>query len=215
MRKWIPVLLIAVATIASVAIYSKLPERIPTHWNMSGEIDGWSSRFWGAWMMPLMMAVIWPVMRLIPHIDPHRANYAKFSGMYEALIIATMAFMLAMHLLLLAAATGSRIPMSRIVIGTVGAFFVVIGVLLPRAHPNWFVGIRTPWTLSSDLAWERTHKVGGLLFIATGTLTMLTTLLAPKQAMWVLLVSGTAMMVFLFVYSYVVWKKDGERHSAA
>ncbi|MDO8501754.1 MAG: DUF1648 domain-containing protein [Gemmatimonadaceae bacterium] len=215
MRKWIPVLLIAVATIASVAIYSKLPERIPTHWNMSGEIDGWSSRFWGAWMMPLMMAVIWPVMRLIPHIDPHRANYAKFRGMYEALIIATMAFMLAMHLLLLAAATGSHIPISRIVIGAVGAFFVVIGVLLPHAHPNWFVGIRTPWTLSSDLAWERTHKVGGLLFIATGTLTMLTTLLAPKQAMWVLLVSGTAMMVFLFVYSYVVWKKDGERHSAA
>lgn len=213
MRKWIPVLLIAAATIVSAAIYSRLPERIPTHWNMSGEIDGWSSRFWGAWMMPLMMAVIWPVMRLIPHIDPRRVNYVKFSGMYEALIIATMAFMLAMHLLLLAAATGSRVPVSRTVIGAIGAFFVVIGVLLPRAHPNWFVGIRTPWTLSSDLAWERTHKVGGLLFIATGALTMLTTLLAPKQAVWVLLVSGTAMMVFLFVYSYVVWKQGGEKRS--
>jgi uncharacterized membrane protein len=213
MRKWIPPVIVVIAVIASIVVYPALPERMPTHWNMSGQPDGWSSRLWGAWMIPLLMSVIWLIMRALPHIDPRRANYAKFAGMYDALIIATMVFMLGAHVLVLVAAQGTPVAMGRIIIAGVGAFFIVTGVLLPRVHPNWFIGIRTPWTLSSNRSWEKTHKAGGPLFVLAGAMTLAFSAVAPGAATWVLFVSVTAVVVYLFAYSYLVWKKDPARRT--
>lgn len=214
MRKWIPALLIIAATVATMVVYSRLPERMPTHWNMSGDIDGWSSRLFGAWLIPLIMAAVWFIMRALPHIDPRRANYEKFSGMYEALIILTLVFMLGLHLALLAAATGTQMDLTRIVLASVGAFLGVIGFLLPKAHPNWFFGIRTPWTLTSDIAWERTHKLGGPLFVLIGALTVVTAVVAPQLTVWVLMLSVIGVTFFLFAYSYKAWKEDTHHRSA-
>ena len=208
MRKWIPAILILAAVIATIAVYPRLPDQIPTHWSVSGEVNGWSSRLFGAWMIPLLMAVIWLFMRAIPHIDPRKANYEKFSGMYDALVILILAFMLLMHVLILLSATGTVIRMDRVVMPAVGIFIAIMGVLLPQAHPNWFVGIRTPWTLTSDLSWERTHKVGGTLFIALGLLIVASTFIAPERAIWVLVVATLGVVAFLFIYSYQVWKQD-------
>ena len=208
MRKWIPAILILAAVIATIAVYPRLPEQMPTHWSISGEVNGWSSRLFGAWMMPLIMAVVWLFMRAIPHIDPRKANYEKFSGMYDALVILILTFMLLMHVVILLSATGTVIRMNRVVMPAVGIFIAIMGVLLPRAHPNWFVGFRTPWTLTSDLSWERTHKVGGALFIALGLLIVASTFIAPGRAIWVLVVAALGVVAFLFIYSYQVWKQD-------
>ena len=208
MRKWIPAMLILAAVVASIVVYPRLPEQMPTHWSVSGEVNGWSSRLWGAWMLPLIMAVVWLFMRAIPHIDPRKANYEKFSGMYDALVILILAFMFLMHVMVLLSATGTVIRMDRVVMPAVGIFIAIMGVLLPRAHPNWFVGIRTPWTLTSDLSWERTHRVGGMLFIAFGLLIVASTFIAPDRAIWLLAVTGIAVTAFLFIYSYQVWKRD-------
>jgi uncharacterized membrane protein len=208
MRKWIPAILILAAVIATIAVYPRLPEQIPTHWSVSGEVNGWSNRLWGAWMLPLMMAVIWLFMRAIPHIDPRKANYEKFSGMYDALVILILTFMLLMHVVILLSATGTVIRMNRVVMPAVGIFIAIMGVLLPRAHPNWFVGFRTPWTLTSDLSWERTHRVGGALFIALGVLIVASTFIAPERAIWLLVVAALGVVAFLFIYSYQVWKQD-------
>lgn len=208
MRKWIPAILILAAVIVTIAVYPRLPEQIPTHWSISGEVNGWSNRLFGAWMMPLLMAVIWLFMRAIPHIDPRKANYEKFSGMYDALVILILTFMLLMHVVILLSATGTVIRMDRVVMPVVGVFIAIMGVLLPRAHPNWFVGFRTPWTLTSDLSWERTHKVGGMLFIALGVLIVASTFIAPERAIWLLIVAGLGVVAFLFIYSYQVWKRD-------
>lgn len=208
MRKWIPAILILAAVIATIAVYPRLPDQIPTHWSVSGEVNGWSSRLFGAWMIPLLMAVIWLFMRAIPHIDPRKANYEKFPGMYDALVILILTFMLLMHVLILLSATGTVIRMDRVVMPAVGIFIAIMGVLLPQAHPNWFVGIRTPWTLTSDLSWERTHKVGGTLFIALGLLIVASTFIAPERAIWLLVVAALGVVAFLFIYSYQVWKQD-------
>lgn len=208
MRKWIPAILILAAVIVTIAVYPRLPEQIPTHWSMSGEVNGWSNRLWGAWMLPLIMAVVWLFMRAIPHIDPRKANYEKFSGMYDALVILILAFMLLMHVVVLLSATGNVIRMDRVVMPATGIFIAIMGVLLPRAQPNWFVGFRTPWTLTSDLSWERTHKAGGALFIALGLLIVASTFIAPERAIWLLVVAGLGVVAFLFIYSYQVWKQD-------
>jgi uncharacterized membrane protein len=208
MRKWIPILLIVAAVAASVLYYPKLPETMTTHWSVSGEPNGFSSRLWGAWILPVIMAAVWLIMRAIPHIDPRKANYEKFSGMYDALVILILAFMLAMHIVLLMVATGAPIRMERVVMPSVGVFIAIMGVLIPRAHPNWFVGIRTPWTLTSDLSWERTHKIGGTLFVILGVLMVASSFMAPETAIWILVAAALGIVVFLFAYSYQVWKGD-------
>jgi uncharacterized membrane protein len=211
MKKWIPALLILAALGVSVLYYPQLPDRVATHWGMSGEPNGWSSRLWGAWMLPLLMAVMWVIMRATPHLDPKRANYANFSAVYETLIVATLAFMLGAHILILAAASGQKVNVGRLVMMGIGAFFIVIGVILPRIHPNWFVGIRTPWTLTSDLSWNATHRVGGWLFAVIGAATLVTAGIEPKTATWVLIVGVAAAVLVMFVYSYVVWRDDPSR----
>jgi len=211
MRKWIPVVIVLIAVAASAFMYPQLPERIPTHWNSAGEINGYSSRFWGAWMMPLILAATWLLMKALPHIDPHRDNYAKFAGAYEAIVIAVMLLLLGVHLLVLESAVGRAVSLDRVLPAGIGLLFIVIGAVLPRVHPNWFVGIRTPWTLSSNLSWERTHKVGGYLFIAVGAITVLTAMIAPTLTFRVLFGAALVMVIFLFAYSYSVWRDDPAR----
>lgn len=208
MRKWIPLLLIVAAVAVSIFYYPKLPEQMATHWDASGQPNGFSSRFLGAWLLPLIMAVVWLILRAVPHIDPRRTNYEKFSGMYDALVILILGFMLVMHVVVLMAATGAPIKMERVAMPIVGAFIAIMGLLIPKAHPNWFVGIRTPWTLTSDLSWERTHKIGGPLFVMLGLLMVVTTFIMPEVAIWVLVAAVVGIVIFLFAYSYQVWKED-------
>ena len=208
MRKWIPAVLVVAAVIISIAAYPNLPDQIPTHWGADGQVNGWSSRLWGAWMLPLLMAVIWLLMRAIPHIDPRRANYEKFAGMYDALVILILAFMLLMHGIVIAAATGRNVHMESIMLPAVGVFIAIMGFLIPRAAPNWFVGIRTPWTLTSDESWEKTHRLGGPLFVALGLVMIASGFIAPERAIWILVAATAGIVVFLFVYSYRVWKAD-------
>jgi len=208
MRKWIPLLLVSAAVVASLFYYPRLPESMPTHWNASGEVNGYSNRLWGAWMLPLIMAAVWLILRAVPHIDPRKANYEKFSGMYDALVILILVFMLAMHIVVLMAATGSSIRIDRVAMPMVGAFIAIMGLLIPKAHPNWFVGIRTPWTLTSDLSWERTHRIGGRLFVLLGVLMVASSVIAPETAIWILVAAALSITIFLFAYSYQVWKED-------
>ena len=208
MRKWIPLVLIVAAVIMSIVAYPQLPEQMPTHWSASGDVNGWSSRLWGAWLIPLIMALVWFMMRAIPHVDPRRANYPKFSGMYDWLVILILAFMLVMHAVVLMAAIGIPVRTDRVILPAVGAFIGIMGLMIPQAQPNWFVGIRTPWTLTSDLSWERTHKLGGKLFVALGLLMVVSTFIAPETAIWILVVAAVAITIFLFAYSYQAWKKD-------
>ena len=208
MRKWIPLLLVVTAVAVSIFYYSKLPDQMATHWDASGQPNGYSNRFLGAWLLPLIMAVVWLILRAIPHIDPRRANYEKFSGMYDALVILILGFMLVMHVVVLMAATGAPIRMERVAMPVVGVFIAIMGLLIPKAHPNWFVGIRTPWTLTSDLSWERTHRIGGPLFVVLGLLMVATTFIMPEVAIWVLVVAAVGIVLFLFAYSYQVWKED-------
>lgn len=208
MRKWIPAALIIGAVVISIVAYPDIPERMPTHWGANGEANGWSSRLWGAWMMPLIMAVLWLLLRAIPHIDPRKANYEKFAGMYDAFIILILGFLLVMHGIVIAAATGRDVKMDRIMMPLVGIFIAAIGFLIPRAAPNWFIGIRTPWTLTSDESWVKTHKLGGPLFVALGLLMAASSLIAPEQAIWILVAAAIGIVGFLFIYSYRVWKAD-------
>lgn len=208
MRRWIPLLIVVAAFAASAVVYKRLPETIPTHWDLSGTPNGWRSRLWGAWLMPLLVLMMLAFIWVLPAIDPRGSNYARFGGAFEAIIVSIMLFMLGMHIIMLRAALGYPVAMERTVPFGIGVLLIVVGNLLPRARPNWFVGIRTPWTLSSDRVWEKTHRFGGHLFVAGGILIALTALLRPIWAHVVLVAVVVGGTVGSLIYSYLEWKRE-------
>jgi len=208
MRKWIPLLIVAAAFLASAVVYPRLPATIPTHWDMSGQPNGWSNRVWGAWLIPIFLLGMWALVQVLPRIDPRGSNYAKFGGAFEAIIVAIMLFMLALHIVALRAALGHPMQMQRILPIGVGVLLIVIGNLLPRARPNWFVGIRTPWTLSSDRVWEKTHRFGGRVFVTGGLIITIASLLWVQAAHVVLFVVTILVASSVVIYSYLEWKRE-------
>jgi len=221
MRKWIPLLIVAAAVIASAVVYPRLPERIPTHWELSahpsGTVptpNGWSSRLWGAWALPVFLLGMWALVIILPKIDPRGSNYAKFGGTFEGIIVSIMLFMLGMHIIILGAALGYPVAMDRVFPVGLGVLFIVIGNLLPRARPNWFVGIRTPWTLSSDRVWEKTHRFGGHVFVVAGILMILSGVVVAAWARTGLSVLIALCAASVVIYSYIEWKREQNPASA-
>jgi uncharacterized membrane protein len=209
MRKLLPIALVAIAFVVSIAAYPSLPDRIVTHWGIDGQPDGWSSRAFGAFLIPVMTLGTLLLMRVLPQLDPRRENYEKFRGTFDTLIVAIIAFLVALHIAVITSALGWPVPVDRVVWLGTAALFVVIGNLLPRARPNWFVGIRTPWTLSSDRVWERTHRVGGRIMVAGGIVIAALGFLSPRAAFWGVVATAVAISLGAIGYSYLLWR--GER----
>jgi uncharacterized membrane protein len=214
MRKWISLLIVVAAFTVSAIVYPRLPATIPTHWDLSGQPNGWSSRLWGAWLIPVFLLGMWALVQVIPKIDPRGSNYAKFGGAFEAIIDTIMLFVLALHIVALRSALGHPVQMQRVLPIGVGVLLIVIGNLLPRARPNWFVGIRTPWTLSSDRVWEKTHRFGGRVFVAGGLLIAIASVLWVSEAHIVLVVVMTLVASSVVVYSYLERKREHPASSA-
>ncbi|HEV8449740.1 MAG TPA: SdpI family protein [Gemmatimonadaceae bacterium] len=208
MRKWYPVLLVAIATIASIVVYPRLPDRVPTHFDIRGNPNAYGPRWVPTVIVPVMILALWGLLRGLPKIDPRRANYAKMQDTYDLVVNLILTMVTTLHLLLLAGTMGSRVPFIRLMPAVVGVFFVAIGNLLPRAKPNWWFGIRTPWTLSNDRVWERTHRVGGYVMTLIGVLAIVSSFFAAEVAFVTFIVVAGAMSLGLIAYSYFVWKHE-------
>ena len=209
MRKWYPILVIGIAFAVTIAVYPQLPERIPTHWNARGEADGFGSRAFGAFITPVVMLLMFGLVSVLPHIDPRKTNYSKFESTYDIVVNLVLTFTLAVQFVILAASLGAEIAVERVIPFGVGALFAILGNVLPRTRSNWMIGIRTPWTLSSDRVWERTHRVGGYLLFGAGIIVMLAALGAPSR----LIAPITMVAIFgatggSFVYSYAAWRQE-------
>lgn len=208
MRRMIRALLVAAAAAASVAAWSRLPERVPIHWGISGEVDRYGSRTEALFIMPLTMLAVWGLMRLLPRIDPLRANYAKFAGTYEVVIDTVLAMMLVVHLAVLLGASGAPASVTIVVRFAVGAMLIVLGNVMPRTRQNWFIGVRTPWTLASARVWEKTHRLAGYMFVGLGLLVIATVPLAPQIGMPLLAGGMIVVALCTVAYSYLEWRKE-------
>jgi len=212
----LPLLLLIAAMLAgAIAVWPTAPARIPVHWNFDGSVDGYGGKIEGLLGIPLLALAIYLLTRCLPRIDPGRANYARFGGAYTAIRVSLVVLMAVLYGVILSSVLNHPIDVSRVVPVAVGALFVLIGSVLGKVRPNWFVGIRTPWTMSSKISWVRTHRLGGWLFIALGMLFAATG--AFKLGSFGVVVIGAvfAVVAILFVYSYVVWKADPEKQPPA
>lgn len=211
MRRWFGVLAILAAGVFTAVVYSRLPEQMPTHWNMSGEVDGWSSRFAGAIMLPLAGLGIWALLQWLPRIDPLRHNYEKFRGTYDTVISMILVFVAVAHVLVLGVALGWPLNAARALPIGIGTACILLGNVLPRARRNWLFGVRTPWTLSNDRVWERTHRMAGYLFVALGTALLITAALPLALPANAALVSIAVVAAITIVYSFVAWRQESSR----
>jgi uncharacterized membrane protein len=206
-------LLIALMFGAALVVWPSAPSEIPVHWNASGQVDRYGGKFEGLLLLPLVALGLYLLMRYLPNIDPGRLNYARFGGAYTAIRAGVLLLMAGIYGMVIAWVLGSPVDMSRAVPLAVGALFVLFGSVLGQVQPNWFVGIRTPWTLSSTESWSRTHRLGGRLFVALGVLFALTGLLNVGSFGFVVIGTAVAVVAVLVVYSYVIWRNDPSRRT--
>jgi uncharacterized membrane protein len=203
------VLLVAAGLAFSLAVYSRLPDPMASHWDVNDQVNGSISRFWGAALMPLMSLVLLGLFLLIPAIDPLKANIAKFRELFNAFIVVVLAFLLYMHALTLLWNLGyQNFRMSIAMLPGLGLIFVFAGLLMRKARRNFFIGIRTPWTLSSDRVWDETHRLGSVLFIVSGLLAFAAILFPGPAAFWLILGPLLVSSLFLVVYSYVLYRQE-------
>jgi uncharacterized membrane protein len=180
---------------------------IPTSWTLDGQIDGYASKLPGLFGPVALFPVVVGVLFLVPKIEPRRINLARSAKAFRATVYAAIVFFAAVHVLIVASALGYALAVGRVLPVGVGALLVVIGNWLPKTRSNFLFGIRTPWTLSSDYTWRRTHRVGGRIFVALGLVMMFAAALLPPAAITGVLVGGAVVASLgLVVYSYVVWR---------
>jgi len=204
------IFLIAFAVAFSVSVFGRLPEQMASHWNTANQVDGYMSRFWGAFLMPVVAAAMLLLFLVIPQIDPLKANIAKFRNYFNTFITLIVVFMVYTHILTMLWSLGyNQFNMGTAMLPAMGLLFVFAGVMTRKAKRNFFIGIRTPWTLSSDRVWDETHRVGSTLFIISGILALLGAFFAD-YAVWFILVPVLASTLFLLVYSYVLYQREAK-----
>lgn len=206
--RWFGLVVAALAAAVSIWAYPHLPETVATHWNLRGVPDGYSSRFWAVALMPLVMLGLTGLFSVLPKLDPRRENYAKFLDSYWLIANAILVFMGVAHVLILANGLGYSVQVDRLLPLGVGLLFAFLGNYLTRIEPNWFIGIRTPWTLSSDAVWRKTHRTGGWLFVIGG-IVIAAGAFAPRGAFVPLFVVTIVIVTLIpVVQSYVLWRRE-------
>ena len=203
----VPVFLILAAFIMAGVAWPHAPDRIPVHWGLSGQPNGYAGKI--GLLYPALIALgIWVLMIVLPRIDPRGRSYEKFQGAYTVIRSAIIAVLVCIELLTVLWVYNVHTDINIAIPVVVGLLLMTLGNFFGKIRPNWFVGIRTPWTLSSTESWNKTHRLGGWLFVLLG---LALAVVAPFQQAWAFILVAVllgVMVVGLFVYSYVIWKRD-------
>ncbi|MDP2586741.1 MAG: SdpI family protein [Candidatus Komeilibacteria bacterium] len=203
----LPLLMVVISIALGVYFYSVFPEQVPIHWNVYGEVDNWGSKLTGAIMGPAMVIGIYLLFLIIPLIDPRKEKYSEFSKPFNVFKILLMLLMLGIYLIASLSSLGYNLRVEVWIPSLIGVMFVLMGNYMGKIKPNWFMGIRTPWTLSNDEVWNKTHRLGGKMFVVLGLYLLLSPLLPPQYTFLAMLILVIGMVIVSTVYSYVLYKK--------
>jgi uncharacterized membrane protein len=210
--------LLIIAAMFAVAAWSwpQLPDRLPVHWNLQGQVDRWGGKFEGLLVLPIITLGLYLLMILVPLVDPGRGNYRNFANAFNIIRMALVLFLVLLYAVTILAAFGRQPDMTTVMLVAIGVLFIVFGNVMPKIRPNWFVGVRTPWTLSSKLSWDKTHRLAGWLFVFMGALFLVLVIVPNGWMFAVILTIDAICVVWLMIYSYLVYRRDPHRtHPAA
>jgi uncharacterized membrane protein len=205
-----PVILIAVSFIVGIFAYSKMPTQVASHWGTTGEVNGYMDKFWGTFFLPLFLVGLYLLLYFVPKLDPRRNNIDKFKGSYNKFLNMFFSFMFTIYLFTIAWNLGYHINIDILIPIIIAGLFYSVGVLISEAKPNYFIGIRTPWTLSSDDVWEKTHRIGGSLYKLAAFVTLIG-LFFGNYMLWFMLTSVLGVTIYLVFFSYFEFKKEQKK----
>jgi uncharacterized membrane protein len=204
-------ILILILIAASFAIagyaYNIIPEgKVASHWNTAGIVDGYMPKFFGLFLMPIISVALFLLLVFIPKIDPLRKNVDKFRSYYDSFILVIILFFFYIFMLTIIANLGYRFNMNYAIVPAFSILFIYLGAIMKKMKRNWFIGIKTPWTISSDEVWDKTHLLGGKLFIAAGVIAFLGIFF--QDYLWLFVLIPILAAAFIpVVYSYLIYRK--------
>lgn len=201
------VILIIINFLASIYFFSNFPDSVPVHWNLAGQPDGWSNKTFAAFFFPGLILFLYLLLLYLPLFDPFKKRYEEFSTAYQSIRLSLVTLFTLLYLASSYNGLGYNVPIAKIVPLSIGLLFMVIGNLLPKVKKNWFVGIRTPWTLANEEIWNKTHRLGGKIFFLSGLLMILGILFDPKIYIWIFGLTIFLTVFFTMGYSWWLWHK--------
>lgn len=206
-NRWAMPIIVIIMLAISMILYPSLPDELPRQWGLNGEVNSTWSKLYAVLMLPTLAAGIWVLTYILPKVDPRREEYEKFSSSYLRLRQGIVVFMLGMHILTLTQYDNPQVMIKLILFG-ISLFLAYMGNEMGRFRQTWFVGIRTPWTMSDERVWKQTHRIGARYFVAVGVLNMLTAIILPIAIAGVIfLVTILAVSLGTTAYSYILWRK--------
>ncbi len=185
---------------------------LPSHWNIKGEVDDYAPRNVMLALFPALGLIVSVLFAAIPCIDPRRENVWRSAGLYYASWFGVLGLMAALHFVIVSAAANGAEPDSRLILLPICVLLIVIGNFMAKSRSTWFIGLRTPWTLSSEAAWIAANRAAGWLFVATGVATAAAIYLVDVRSGFVVMFAGVLAAAAIGVaISYLVWRDDPSR----
>ena len=204
----LPFIILFASVAISVWAYPLLPDMVVSHWNFYGQADGWSSREFHAIFFPLMLFAMYFLFSVMPKFDPRGERYREFAGAYRMMRNCILLILFVVFVVATLSNLGYPINIGTTVSGAIGVLMIVLGNYFGKLKRNYFVGIKTPWTLASENVWNKTHRLGGRLFIIWGFGLVLAPWLAPTVAFVILFGGIVFIITWVMVYSYLAYKKE-------
>lgn len=199
--------LILVSFLIGAYLYPYMPEKMASHWDANGSVDGYMPKLWGLFLLPVISAILFLVYMLIPKIDPLKGNIEKFRGHFDVFILLLFVFLFYVHMLTMLWNLSYRFNFIQLLAPAFGLIIYYAGIMMENAKQNWFIGVRTPWTLSSEVVWDKTNKLAGKLFKVAGVLAAMG-LIFPKYAIFLILVPVILAAVYPIIYSYQKYQQE-------
>ena len=207
-REWLQALILIAPFVVIPFVWNSLPDYIPTHWNMRGHVNGYMGKFWGTFLLPLMNIVLALLPIFLPKIDPKK-QIGSSMRVIRILRLTISGFLLILFMLTIEISLGKEIDMSLITNLGLPVLILVIGNYLPTVRPNYFIGVRVPWTLEDPENWRMTHKFTGKLYVISSVLVIPCMLLLPNYVKHYFFLTYLVIIVFPpMLYSYLFYRNS-------
>ena len=200
------IVLSIIAIVVGLTLEPQMPDPMAIHWDDQGQPNGYGSRFMGIWFTPLLTMGLTLILLGVPYIDPLKKNIELFRKQYYIFILIFVIFCFVIQISSLLSNLDIQINFFIPLIPVIGGFIFYLGELLEKAKQNFFIGIRTPWTLADEQVWNETHRVAGRGLKISGLIAVLS-LAFPNSAIWIMVLPVVLVLVFSLGYSYFAYRK--------
>jgi uncharacterized membrane protein len=203
-----PLIIFLLAVCLSLWSFQYLPERVITHWNLAGKADGWSSREFTVIFFPSLLVAIYAILTISPRFDPKSERYQEFSRVYLIIRAVVLLLLLIAFAIIIFSNLGYKIDIGTIITIVISIVIIIIGNYMGKVKPNWILGIRTPWTLSSENVWNKTHRLFSRLWVCVGICALIVVWIKPSAAIIIFLAGVAGSSIYVCVYSYILYKNE-------